>query len=147
MGKQISTYHQSSAVYNDSFCISFKVLNDSEKSVSKSVLLSTYMMLEQFGDNFTVTTADISKLTHFPPGNCVSLLLYVQPISGVPEGTIARISAIRLKAGRKSLLKKSKDGHVLNSVANTLFHITLTFHITLLKLSCFFKIAYYTHHF
>ena len=60
-----------------SFCFSFKVLNDSEKSVSRSVLLlSTYMMLEWFGDNLTVTTSDISKLTHFPPEYYVSLLLY-----------------------------------------------------------------------
>ena len=66
------------------------------------------MMLERFGDNLTVTTSDISKLTHFPPEYYVSLLLYVQSISGVPEGTIARISAIRLKAGWKSLLKKAK---------------------------------------
>ena len=53
-GKQISTYHQGSAVNNDSksvFCFSFKVFNDSEKSVSRSVLLlSTYIMLERFGD-------------------------------------------------------------------------------------------------
>ena len=60
-----------------SFCFSFKVFNDSEKSVSRSViLLSTYMMLERFGDNLTVTTSDISKLTHFPPEYYVSLLLY-----------------------------------------------------------------------
>ena len=56
-GKQISTYHQGSAVHNDSesvLCFSFKVLNDSEKSVSRSVLLlSTYMMLERFGINLT----------------------------------------------------------------------------------------------
>ena len=34
------------------------------------------MMLERFGDNLTVTTSDISKLTHFPPEYYVSLLLY-----------------------------------------------------------------------
>ena len=66
-GKQISTYHQSSAVNNDSksvFCFSYKVLNYSEKSVSRSVLLlSTYMMLERFGDNLTVTTSDIDTLS------------------------------------------------------------------------------------
>ena len=28
---------------------------------------SVSMMLERFGDNLTVTTSDISKLTHFPP--------------------------------------------------------------------------------
>ena len=66
------------------------------------------MMLERFGDNLTDATSDISKLTHFPPEYYVSLLPYVQSISGVPEGTIARISAIRLKAGWKSLLKKAK---------------------------------------
>ena len=64
------------------------------------------MMLERFGDNLTVTTSDISKLTHFPPEYYVSLLLYI-PL-GVREGTIARISAICLKAGRKSLLIKAK---------------------------------------
>ena len=90
-----------------SISFSFRVLNDSEKSVSRSVLLlSTYMMLERFGDNLTVTTSDISKLTHFPPEYYMSLLLY-NPI-GVPEGTSARISAIGLKAGRKSLLQKAK---------------------------------------
>ena len=59
-GKQINTYHQGSAINNDSesvFLLNFKVLNDSEKSVSRSVLLlSTYTMLERFGDNLTVTT-------------------------------------------------------------------------------------------
>ena len=65
-GKQISTYHQGSAVNKDS-----------NRSVSRSVLLlSTYMMLERFEDNLTVTTSDISKLTHFPPEYYVSLLLY-----------------------------------------------------------------------
>ena len=34
------------------------------------------MMFERFGDNLTVTTSDISKLTHFPPEYYVSLLLY-----------------------------------------------------------------------
>ena len=34
------------------------------------------MMLERFGDNLTVTTSDISKLTYFPPEYYVSLLLY-----------------------------------------------------------------------
>ena len=73
-------------------------------------------MLEQFGDNLTVTNSDISKLTHFPPensgGKCVSygkcVNFAVQSISSVPEGTIARISAIRLKLGWKSLLKRAK---------------------------------------
>ena len=37
---------------------------------------SVSMMLERFGDNLTVTTSDISKLTHFPPEWYVSLLLY-----------------------------------------------------------------------
>ena len=65
------------------------------------------MMLERFGDNLTVTTSDISKLTHFPPEYYVSLLLY-NPLVVYKEGTIARISAIRLKAGWKSLLKEAK---------------------------------------
>ena len=60
-----------------SISFSFKVLNDSEKSVSRSViLLSTYMMLEQFEDNLTVTTSDISKLTPFAPEYYMSQLLY-----------------------------------------------------------------------
>ena len=58
MGKQISTYHQGSAVNND----------------SKGVFL--LFLVERFGDNLTVTTSDISKLTHFPPEYYVSLLLY-----------------------------------------------------------------------
>ena len=62
------------------------------------------MMLERFGDNLTVTTSDISNLTLFPPEYYMSLLLY----NPVPEGTIAQISAIRLKAGWKSLIKKAK---------------------------------------
>ena len=37
---------------------------------------SPYTMLERFGDKLTVTTSDISKLTHFPPEYYVSLLLY-----------------------------------------------------------------------
>ena len=57
-----------------SICFSFNVL---EKSVSRSVIvLTTYMMLERFGDNLTVTTSDISKLTQFTPEDYVSLLLY-----------------------------------------------------------------------
>ena len=77
-GKQISTYHQGSAVNNDSKSVFLQgTHDDSEKSVSRSVLLlSTYMMLEWFGDNVTVTTSDISKLTHFPPEYYVALLLY-----------------------------------------------------------------------
>ena len=43
-GKQISTYHQGSAVNNDSKSVFllFKVLNDSEKPVSRSVILSPH---------------------------------------------------------------------------------------------------------
>ena len=40
------------------------------------LLFSTYMMLERFVDNLTVTTSDISKLAHFPPEYYVPLLLY-----------------------------------------------------------------------
>ena len=65
------------------------------------------MMLEQFGDNLTVTTSDISKLTHFPPEYYLSLLLY-NPLLVYQKEKIARISAIRPKAGWKSLLKKAK---------------------------------------
>ena len=115
-GKQISTYHQGSAVNNDSksvFLLFLQGLNDSEKSVFRSVLLlSIYMMLERFGDNLTVTTSDISKLTHFLLNT--TCLCCCTNLSGVPEGTIAQISAIRLKAGWRVLAQKSKDGHLLN---------------------------------
>ena len=58
-------------------CVFLLYLQDTEKSVSRSVLLlSTYMMLERFGDSLTATTSDISKLTHFPSEYYVSLLLY-----------------------------------------------------------------------
>ena len=76
-GKHINTYHQGSAANNDYksvFLLFLQVLNDSEKSASRSILLlSTHMMLERFGDNLTVTTSDISKLTHFLPEYYVSL--------------------------------------------------------------------------
>ena len=76
-GKQISTFHQGSAVNNDSKSVFLLFLQGTQKSVSRSVLLlSTYMMLEWFGDNLNVTISDISKLTHFPPEYYVSLLLY-----------------------------------------------------------------------
>ena len=104
MGKQVSTYHQGSAVHNDSRSAFLLFLQgtDSEKAVSRSVLLSTYMMLERFGDNLTVTTSDISKLTYFPPEyyvctrrkNCSNLCY---PTEGWTE----------------VLAQKSKDGHVL----------------------------------
>ena len=76
-GKQISTYHQGSAVNNDTKSVFLLFLQGTQKSGSRSVLLlSTYMMSERFGDNLTVTTSDISKLTHFPPEYYVFLLLY-----------------------------------------------------------------------
>ena len=64
-------------------------------------------MLEQFGDNLTVTTSDISKLVHFPPEYYLSLLLY-NPLLVYQKKKIARISAILPKAGWKCLLKKAK---------------------------------------
>ena len=77
MGKQISTYYQGSAVNNDSRSVYLLFLIGTQETVSRSVLLlTTYMMLERFGDNLTVTTSDISKLTQFTPEYYVSLLLY-----------------------------------------------------------------------
>ena len=111
-GKQISTYHQGSAVHNDSKSIFLLFLQGTQwfREISlqdSSSSLHIHDVREQFGDNLTVTTCDISKLT-------LNTSVSVAILSGVPEGTIARISAIRLKAGWRSLLKKSKDGHVLN---------------------------------
>ena len=61
--KKFGSYHGASASRNQphNHTIQFRVL---------------HMMLERFGDNLTVTTSDISKLTHFPPEYYVSLLLY-----------------------------------------------------------------------
>ena len=85
-----------------------------QRNQSPGQLFYMYMMLERFGDNLTVTTSDISKLTDFLLNT--TCLCCCTILSGVPEGTIARISAIRLKAGWRSLLKKSKDGHALATV-------------------------------
>ena len=129
-GKQIITYHQGSAVNTTlkvSFCFSFKVLNDSEESVSRSVLLSTYMMLERFGDNLTVTNPNISKL------NTMSLCCCTIHWWCTRRNNCSNL-CYPTEGWTKVLAQKGKDG----SVANTLFHITLTFHITLFKLSCFF---------
>ena len=75
----------------------------------QSGILSTYMMLERFGNNLTVTTSDISKLTHFPPEYCCCTIHYwctrrkncsnlCQPTEGWME----------------VLAQKSEDGYILN---------------------------------
>ena len=83
-GKQISTYHQGCTVNNDSKSVFLLFLQGTQKSVSRSVLfLSTYMMLERFGDNLTVTTSDILS------SRILRVSVAAQSISGVPGGTIA----------------------------------------------------------
>ena len=105
-------------------------------------------MLERFGDNLTVTTSDISKLTHFPPEYYVSLLLY-NPLVVYQKDNCSNL-CYPTEGWMEVLAQKSKDGHVLNLLFSSeyiiSYYCTLTFHITLFKLSCFFLNNVYTHH-
>ena len=69
-------------------------------------------MLERFGDNSTVTTSDISKLTHFPPEYDVSLLLY-NPLVVYQKEQLLDL-CYPTDGWMEVLAQKSKDGHVLN---------------------------------
>ena len=110
------------------------------------------MMLEWFGDNLTVTTSDISNLTHFPPEYYVSLLLYnLLVVYQKVQLLKSLLSALLLTEGWMEVLdQKSKDGHVINLLFSSEYIIsyysTLPFHITLSKLSCCFFNNVYTHH-
>ena len=70
------------------------------------------MMLERFGDNLTVTTSDISKLTHFPPEYYMSLLLY-NPLVVYQKEQLLNL-CYPTEGWMEVLDQKSKDGHVLN---------------------------------
>ena len=63
--------------------------------------------IQRFGDNLTVTTSDISKLTHFPPEYYVSLLLY-NPLVVYQKEQLCYPT----EGWMEVLAQKSKDGHV-----------------------------------
>ena len=98
------------------------------------------MMLKWFGDNLTVTTSDISKLTNFPPEYYVSLLLY-NPLVVYQKENCSNL-CYPTEGWMEVPAQKSKDGHVLSLLFSSeyiiLYYCTLTLHITLFKLSCFF---------